>query len=96
MTFLLFLALLVVPVAVGVGVSREEDVEERLGASTLMVKVGGAPPRAASSCSEATPRTLFVRRVHYVVHPRHDGKVVRRYAPTDKPASIAKDIEKLL
>jgi glutathione peroxidase len=25
-----------------------------------------------------------------------DGKVVRRYAPTDKPASIAKDIEKLL
>lgn len=25
-----------------------------------------------------------------------DGKVVRRYAPTDKPASIARDIEKLL
>ncbi|MDT0508246.1 glutathione peroxidase [Novosphingobium sp. MMS21-SN21R] len=25
-----------------------------------------------------------------------DGKVVRRYSPTDKPASIAKDIEKLL
>jgi glutathione peroxidase len=25
-----------------------------------------------------------------------DGKVVRRYAPTDKPASIEKDIEKLL
>ncbi len=25
-----------------------------------------------------------------------DGKVVRRYGPTDKPASIAKDIEKLL
>lgn len=25
-----------------------------------------------------------------------NGKVVRRYAPTDKPASIAKDIEKLL
>ena len=25
-----------------------------------------------------------------------DGKVVRRYAPTDKPASLAKDIEKLL
>ena len=25
-----------------------------------------------------------------------DGKVVRRYAPTDKPESIAKDIEKLL
>ena len=25
-----------------------------------------------------------------------DGKVVRRYAPTDKPASIAKDIEALL
>ena len=25
-----------------------------------------------------------------------DGKVVRRYAPLDKPASIAKDIEKLL
>ncbi|MFY8193711.1 glutathione peroxidase [Novosphingobium sp. B1] len=25
-----------------------------------------------------------------------DGRVVRRYAPTDKPASIAKDIEKLL
>ena len=25
-----------------------------------------------------------------------DGKVVRRYAPTDKPQSIAKDIEKLL
>jgi glutathione peroxidase len=24
------------------------------------------------------------------------GKVVRRYAPTDKPESIAKDIEKLL
>lgn len=41
MTFLLFLALLVVPVAVGVGVSREEDVEERLGASILMVKVAG-------------------------------------------------------
>ena len=41
MIFKLFRALLVVPVAVGVGVSREEDVEERLGASTLMVKVGG-------------------------------------------------------
>lgn len=25
-----------------------------------------------------------------------DGKVVRRYAPTDKPADIAKDIEELL
>ncbi|MEL0253665.1 MAG: glutathione peroxidase, partial [Novosphingobium sp.] len=25
-----------------------------------------------------------------------DGKVVRRYAPTDKPESISKDIEKLL
>lgn len=25
-----------------------------------------------------------------------DGKVVRRYAPTDKPAGLAKDIEKLL
>lgn len=25
-----------------------------------------------------------------------NGRVVRRYAPTDKPASIAKDIEKLL
>jgi glutathione peroxidase len=25
-----------------------------------------------------------------------DGKVVRRYAPTDKPAGIARDIEKLL
>ena len=25
-----------------------------------------------------------------------EGKVVRRYAPTDKPESIAKDIEKLL
>ena len=25
-----------------------------------------------------------------------DGKVVRRYAPTDKPESLAKDIEKLL
>ena len=25
-----------------------------------------------------------------------DGKVVRRYAPTDKPESIARDIEKLL
>ncbi|MGB7654648.1 MAG: glutathione peroxidase [Novosphingobium sp.] len=25
-----------------------------------------------------------------------DGKVVKRYAPTDKPESIAKDIEKLL
>ncbi len=25
-----------------------------------------------------------------------DGKVVRRYAPTDKPADLAKDIEKLL
>ena len=25
-----------------------------------------------------------------------DGKVVRRYAPTDKPAALAKDIEKLL
>ena len=41
------------------------------------------PPRAASSCSEATPRTLFVRRVHYVVHPRHDGKVVRRLENED-------------
>ena len=28
-----------VPVAVGVGVSRNEDVGERVGASTLMVKV---------------------------------------------------------
>ena len=25
-----------------------------------------------------------------------DGKVVRRYAPTDKPEALAKDIEKLL
>jgi glutathione peroxidase len=25
-----------------------------------------------------------------------DGKVVRRYAPTDKPEAIAKDIAKLL
>lgn len=25
-----------------------------------------------------------------------DGKVVKRYAPTDKPASLAKDVEKLL
>ncbi|MFM5895325.1 MAG: glutathione peroxidase, partial [Novosphingobium sp.] len=25
-----------------------------------------------------------------------DGKVVRRYAPTDKPESLEKDIEKLL
>ena len=25
-----------------------------------------------------------------------EGKVVRRYAPTDKPAALAKDIEKLL
>ncbi len=25
-----------------------------------------------------------------------EGHVVRRYAPTDKPASLAKDIEKLL
>lgn len=41
------------------------------------------PPRARSSCSEPEPRTLFVRRVHYLVHPRHDGKVVRRLENED-------------
>ena len=41
------------------------------------------PPRARSSCSEDVPRTLFVRRVHYLVHPRHDGKVVRRLENED-------------
>ena len=51
--------------------------------SNDMVRGLGMLPRKKSSCSDAIPRTLFVRRVHYVVHPRHDGKVVRRLENED-------------
>jgi glycoprotein 2-beta-D-xylosyltransferase len=43
-----------------------------------MVRGLGLAPRASSSCGEDVTRALFVRRVHYLAHPRHNGKVVRR------------------
>ena len=43
-----------------------------------------AEPRAAASCGDDGPvNTLFVQRVHYVAHPRHSGKIVRRLENED-------------
>lgn len=44
----------------------------------------GLPSRPSAACAAAAadgsepPQALFVRRTHYLAHPRHDGKVVRR------------------
>ena len=43
-----------------------------------MVTALGITPKARSTCAEDITRILFVRRVDYTVHPRHDGKIVRR------------------
>jgi glycoprotein 2-beta-D-xylosyltransferase len=49
-----------------------------------MVRGLGLAPRAVSSCAEDVTRTLFVRRVHYLAHPRHNGQVVRRLDNEDE------------
>lgn len=46
----------------------------------------GLAPRAVSACVDsdgATP-VLFVRRVHYLAHPRHNGQIVRRLDNEDE------------
>jgi glycoprotein 2-beta-D-xylosyltransferase len=44
----------------------------------------GLTPRSTSTCAEDLTRTLFVRRVHYLAHPRHSGQVVRRLDNEDE------------
>ena len=48
-----------------------------------MVRGLGLEPRAASSCAASPVNTLFVQRVHYLAHPRHSGKIVRRLENED-------------
>lgn len=45
----------------------------------------GLTPRAAATCGTA-PETnvVFVRRVHYRAHPRHNGRIVRRLDNEDE------------
>ena len=38
----------------------------------------GMSPRAVSTCGQDPAHVLFVRRVNYLAHPRHDGRIVRR------------------
>jgi glutathione peroxidase len=68
----------------------------------LMAKVevngDGAPPLYDWLKSEA-PGLMGTKSIKWNFTKfliGRDGKVVRRYAPNDKPESIAKDIEKLL
>jgi glycoprotein 2-beta-D-xylosyltransferase len=50
-----------------------------------MVRGLGLAPRRVSTCGDDdATRTLFVRRVHYLAHPRHNGKVVRRLDNEDE------------
>lgn len=42
------------------------------------VRALGLPPRRAAACGESPTPVLFVRRVHYMAHPRHNGQIVRR------------------
>jgi capsular polysaccharide biosynthesis protein len=49
-----------------------------------MVRGLGLKPRAESTCGKATTDVLFVRRVHYVAHPRHNGQIVRRLDNEDE------------
>jgi len=49
-----------------------------------MVRGLGLEPRAASTCAAEPVAALFVRRVHYVAHPRHSGKIVRRLENEDE------------
>ena len=48
-----------------------------------MVRGLALTPRTRSTCGDPIPKTLFVRRVHYLAHPRHNGKVVRRLENED-------------
>lgn len=46
--------------------------------SNDMVRGLGLLPRATAMCHLPSTPVLFVRRTHYLAHPRHDGKIVRR------------------
>jgi glycoprotein 2-beta-D-xylosyltransferase len=52
--------------------------------SNDMVRGLGLLPRATSMCHVPTTPVLFVRRTHYLAHPRHDGKIVRRLDNEDE------------
>ena len=45
-----------------------------------MVRGLGIQPKLQSTCNDGSGKTkvLFVRRVHYLAHPRHNGQIVRR------------------
>jgi glycoprotein 2-beta-D-xylosyltransferase len=49
-----------------------------------MVRGLGLAPARVSSCGADVTAALFVRRVHYLAHPRHNGKVVRRLDNEDE------------
>ena len=49
-----------------------------------MVRGLGITPRTTATCAAPLTKTLFVRRVHYLAHPRHNGKVVRRLDNEDE------------
>lgn len=40
------------------------------------------------------PTVLFVRRVHYLAHPRHDGQIVRRLDNEDQIFTLLSDTAK--
>lgn len=42
------------------------------------VRALGLSPRRSAACGESPTPVLFVRRVNYKAHPRHDGQIVRR------------------
>ena len=68
----------------------------------LMAKIdvnGAATPPLYDWLKSEAPGLMGLRSVKWNFTKflvGRDGKVVRRYAPTDKPESLAKDIEKLL
>jgi hypothetical protein len=50
-----------------------------------MVRGLGLRPRSVATCGDdAATTVLFVRRVHYVAHPRHNGQIVRRLENEDE------------
>lgn len=50
-----------------------------------MVRGLGLQPKLQATCSNDEPtKVLFVRRVHYLAHPRHNGQIVRRLDNEDE------------
>jgi glycoprotein 2-beta-D-xylosyltransferase len=52
--------------------------------SDMFVRAFDIEPYAGDACDRDNIGILFVRRVHYLAHPRHNGKIVRRIENEDE------------